>query len=108
MRKANLFTAVLLATAMIAPVLSTGCGASATNRAATSAALDDATISTRVKTALLNAPDISPTKVDVETSQGVVTLSGSVKSKEEEQKAIETARRVNGVRDVKSALQIQP
>lgn len=108
MTKAKLFTAVFLATATIAPVLTTGCGASATNRAATSAALDDATISTRVKTALLNAPGISPTKVDVATAQGVVTLSGSVKSKQEEQTAVDTARRVNGVRDVKSTLQIQP
>jgi hyperosmotically inducible periplasmic protein len=108
MRKPNLFTAVFLVTVTIAPVLTTGCGATATNRAATSAALDDATISTRVKTALLNAPGISPTKVDVATTQGVVTLSGSVKSKDEEQKAIATARGVNGVRDVKSSLQIQP
>jgi osmotically-inducible protein OsmY len=37
-----------------------------------------------------------------------VTLSGRVKSKEEEAKAIEIARTISGVTDVKSSLQIEP
>jgi hyperosmotically inducible periplasmic protein len=71
-------------------------------------AIDDATLSTHVKTALLNEPGVPFTRVDVETSHGVVTLTGAVKSKEEEQKVIAVVRRVKGVRDVKSALQIVP
>jgi len=66
--------------------------------------MDDATISTRVKTVLLNDPQIAATKIDVSTSAGVVTLSGSVKSKPEEARAIELARQITGVRDVKSTL----
>jgi osmotically-inducible protein OsmY len=70
--------------------------------------IDDATISTHVKTALLNEPGVSFTRVDVETVHGVVTLSGAVKSKEEEQKVIAVTRGVKGVKDVKSALRLEP
>ncbi|MBA3888721.1 MAG: BON domain-containing protein, partial [Acidobacteria bacterium] len=47
-------------------------------------------------------------RIDVDTFKGVVTLSGRVKSKEEEQKAIELARQIRGVTDVRSTLQIEP
>lgn len=70
--------------------------------------MDDATITARVKTVLLNDTRIAATKIDVATVAGVVTISGSVKSKAEEARAIELARTVTGVRDVKSALQISP
>jgi hypothetical protein len=39
---------------------------------------------------------------------GVVTLSGVVKSKDEEQKVIAVTRGVKGVKDVTSALHIEP
>jgi osmotically-inducible protein OsmY len=35
-----------------------------------------------------------------------VTISGAVKSKADEQRAIQLARQVNGVKDVKSTLQV--
>jgi hyperosmotically inducible protein len=69
-------------------------------------AMDDATITARVKTVLLNDPQVAATKIDVSTTGGIVTLSGSVKSKADEARAIEVARTVTGVRDVKSMLQI--
>jgi hyperosmotically inducible periplasmic protein len=75
--------------------------------AAVSRTIDDATITTRVKTALLNDTVIDATKIDVDTAGGVVTLSGVVKAKDEEVKAIDITRRVTGVRDVKSALKVQ-
>ena len=67
-------------------------------------AMDDATISARVKTVLLNDPQVAATKIEVSTAGGVVTLSGSVKSKADEARAIQVARTVTGVRDVKSTL----
>ena len=70
--------------------------------------VDDLTITASVKTALLNDPAFTTPRIDVETTQGVVTLSGRVASKEEELKAIQLARSVGGVVDVKSSLQIQP
>jgi len=67
-------------------------------------AMDDATITARVKTVLLNDPQVAATKIEVSTAGGIVTLSGSVKSKADEARAIEVARQVTGVRDVKSTL----
>ena len=43
-------------------------------------AIDDTTITTRVKTAMLNDPTVGGLRVDVDTFKGVVTLSGRVKS----------------------------
>ena len=107
MRKVQYLRAVVVAGVLICPVASVGCGAS------TGAAInnrpnanDDATISTRVKTALLNEPGVNATAINVQSSGGVVTLSGQVKSNDEEQKAVAAARRIPGVRDVKSELKV--
>jgi hyperosmotically inducible periplasmic protein len=70
--------------------------------------VDDAGITAQVKTALLNDPDVGGLRIDVDTSQGLVTLSGIVKSKAEADKAVAIARKVDGVRDVKSTLQVNP
>ena len=61
-----------------------------------------------MKTSLLNDPVVGGLRIDVDTFKGVVTLSGRVKTKEEEAKAIALARQISGVVDVKSTLQIQP
>jgi hyperosmotically inducible protein len=70
------------------------------------AAMDDATITARVKTALLNDTQIAATKIDVTTTNGVVTISGTVRNRADEQRAIELARQQPGVKDVKSTLQL--
>jgi osmotically-inducible protein OsmY len=70
------------------------------------APMDDATITTRVKTVLLNDPQVAATKIDVSTASGIVTLSGTVQSKADETRAIALARQVTGVRDVKSTLAV--
>ena len=69
--------------------------------------IDDATITTRVKTAFINDPAIGGLRIDVDTFKGVVTLSGRVKSKAEEVKAMEIAKTITGVVDVRSTLQIE-
>jgi hyperosmotically inducible protein len=70
--------------------------------------VDDAGITAQVKTALLNDPVVSGLRIDVDTSKGLVTLSGIVKSQAEADKAVAIARKVDGVRDVKSTLQVNP
>jgi osmotically-inducible protein OsmY len=45
-------------------------------------------------------------KIDVETTQGVVTLSGTVKSQADASRAIQLAKQAAGANDVKSTLQI--
>jgi hypothetical protein len=93
---------ILLLVTLLAPLLLTACGKSVGET------IDDATITTRVKTSLLNDPDVGGLRIDVDTFKGVVTLSGRVKSKEEETKAIALARSIRGVTSVKSTLQIEP
>ena len=70
--------------------------------------IDDATITARIKTALLNDPQVGAMKIDVDTTQGVVTLSGIVKSQADASRAIQLAKQAAGTNDVKSALQINP
>jgi hyperosmotically inducible protein len=70
--------------------------------------IDDTTITTRVKTAMLNDPDVGGLRIDVDTFKGAVTLSGRVKSQAEKDQALALARRASGVTEVKDALQIIP
>jgi hyperosmotically inducible protein len=95
-------TALLLVVTLLAPLLLVSCGKSVADT------IDDATVSTRVKTALLNDPVVGGLRIDVDTFKGVVTLSGRVRTREDEARAIELARKVGGVADVKSSLLIQP
>ena len=102
MQSRKRLTVFVLVMTLIAPLLLGACGKSVGDT------IDDATITTRVKTALLNDPDVGVLRIDVDTFKGVVTLSGRVKTKDEEAKAIALARRTSGVTDVKSTLRIQP
>ena len=101
-RKHSAATVLLLAVTLIAPMLLTACGKSVDET------VDDATITTSVKKSLLNDPDVASLRIDVDTFKGVVTLSGAVKTAAERDKAIALARKIGGVTDVKSTLQIQP
>src|SRR5512135_2607042 len=93
--------ALILVSVLLLPIVAAGCGKTVGDT------IDDATITTRVKTALLNEPALVATGIDVATTAGIVTLSGSVKSPDDEQRAVRVAREVPGVKDVKSALKVQ-
>ena len=81
------------------------CGGTSIRTMDAGGAMDDATITARVKTALLNDQQVGATKIDVSTTNGVVTISGTVRNRAEEARAIELARKTPGVKDVKSELQ---
>src|ERR687894_664004 len=68
--------------------------------------IDDTTITTRVKTAMLNDPAVGGLRIDVDTFKGVVTLSGRVKSQAEKDQAVALARKIDGVVEVKDSLQV--
>jgi len=78
------------------------------NRPATEAgeAITDTWITTKVKTDLLATQDVSGTNIKVDTKNGVVTLTGSVKSKAEADKAMSVARAIKGVTKVESKLSV--
>jgi len=68
--------------------------------------ITDAAITSAVKTKFLADSDVSGLKIDVDTSNGVVTLNGTVKSKAEMDKAMAIARDSKGVKRVVSHLKV--
>lgn len=64
--------------------------------------IDDATITMKVKSKLLDDPTVKGLKIDVDTRDGVVYLTGTVPGNEERQQAVELARKTEGVRDVQA------
>jgi hyperosmotically inducible protein len=68
--------------------------------------IDDAAITAHVKSRLLEDPQVKGLKIDVDTREGVVFLTGTVRSEEEGKKAVEIARGTEHVRDVKPNLAI--
>jgi osmotically-inducible protein OsmY len=79
-----------------------------TGCATTGGFFGDAAITARVKTAIFNEPELKVMKVNVATDNKVVHLSGTVKSRAERARVIQVARRVDGVKAVKSDLQLTP
>lgn len=73
----------------------------------TRTAMSDTMITTKVKAEYAADPLVKAMDVHVETQKGVVMLSGFVPSKAEADKAIELARKIEGVQEVKSSLQIK-
>ena len=68
----------------------------------------DAAITTAVKTKLLADSKTPGLKIDVDTKDGVVTLSGSVKTRAEIDKAVADARGTKGVTRVVNDLKVAP
>ena len=73
----------------------------------TGEAVTDAAVTSAVKTKMLADPMVKGLKIDVDTSNGVVTLNGNVSSKAEMDKAIMIARGTNGVSRVVSNLHVK-
>ena len=92
----------LLLALVLAVLVNVGCGKTVGE------AIDDTTITTRVKTAMLNDPAVGGLRIDVDTFKSVVTLSGRVKSQTERDQAVALARSIDGVVEVKDALQVIP
>lgn len=67
---------------------------------------DDTAITAKVKTRLFEARDIKSLDIDVDTFLKVVTLKGTVRSRGQENRVINLAKGVTGVKKVVSKLQI--
>jgi len=79
----------------------TGCAGDASSRS-TGEVIDDSAIHAKVKTALLNDPVVSGTKIGVEVDRGTVVLNGVVNGDVEKRKAEDIARGVDGVKGVEN------
>jgi len=68
---------------------------------------DDVSITTRVKAAIAGEGLLSYLSISVETFKGVVLLSGFVDSEHQRKRAIEVAKSVPGVKEVKALLVVK-
>ncbi len=68
--------------------------------------VDDATITASVKSTLVADRLANVTRIDVDTTNGVVSLNGVVQSAQQKSRAEDLARRVDGVKGINNNLQI--
>ena len=71
-------------------------------------ATGDAALTAAVKTKLLADRSVSGLKIDVDTTNGVVTLTGSVNNATEKSEAVRIARSTDGVKSVRDNLKVAP
>ena len=70
--------------------------------------VDDTTITARVKKRFAEDPEVAATRIQVETLQGTVQLSGFAASETEKMRAAQIARSVPDVRDVRNDVLVRP
>ncbi len=71
-------------------------------------ALNDAEITTKVKSAIYSEPGLKTLRISVDTVNGVVTLTGSVDSQADFDRSRALAESVAGVKEVENHLQVKP
>jgi hypothetical protein len=69
---------------------------------------DNVTTTAKIKNALITDPAVSAAKIDVDTKDDVVTLSGEVESEAKKKKAGEIAASYKGSRRVVNTLKVTP
>jgi osmotically-inducible protein OsmY len=101
--------AMMLATAMsvaAAPMLAQA-GSMAANKSEAAQYVSDSAMTAKVKSALLAEKGLKSTDINVETQNGTVQLSGFVVSSAQIDQAVDVAKHVNGVKDVKNDLRLK-
>jgi hyperosmotically inducible protein len=93
------------ATLLLAVLVIFGCQAMTGRTAGRN--VDDAAITASVKSSLVADKASNLTRVDVDTTNGVVSLNGVVESPEQKSRAAQLASRVDGVKNVVNNLQVQ-
>ena len=68
--------------------------------------VDDAAVTASVNAALVSDKPSQFTRIDVDTTNGVVALNGTVETPEQRARAEQLAARVNGVKKVINNLQV--
>jgi hyperosmotically inducible periplasmic protein len=90
---------LVIPTLMAVVVFLAGCSAQA---------IDDSTLTAKVKGKLATDSETSATKISVETKDGVVTLTGTVPTSTEKTKAEQIARNTDGVKRVANDIKVDP
>ena len=81
-------------------------GCASHQKSVTPETIDDAAISARIRANLAGDTTLHLFQINVDTRQGVVTLSGAVPTEERKKRASEIAAQVVGVRGVENLLEI--
>jgi hyperosmotically inducible protein len=97
----------LTVSSMILTTLLMVSGCSSTTGQTAGQYVDDTAITTSVKAKLTAEKAANFTRIDVDTTNQVVTLNGIVESADQKARAEQLARQVGGVKSVKNNLQIQ-
>ena len=105
MKTRQFFPVMMLAVAASVLTLA-GCGSTST-QSSTGQYLDDTAITTKVKAAIFNEPTLKSMEINVETFKGRVQLSGFVSTQANASAAVNVARGVTGVRDVKDDMRLK-
>ena len=90
-----------------APAPTAGAGELPTEGGAGDVVVTDAGITSEVKAKLLADPDVAGLRIDVDTRDRVVTLTGTVATQAEKSEALQLARQVKGVADVTDKLTVK-
>jgi osmotically-inducible protein OsmY len=69
--------------------------------------IDDGVVTAKVKAALIEDPMTKAHQINVETFKGTVQLSGFVETDEARSRALQLARDVDGVKNVRDALEVR-
>jgi len=91
----------------IAAAFMLGACASTPTQESTGEHIDDAAITAKVNSALIEDPQVKARQVDVETARGVVQLNGFVDTAAAKDRATSVARSVTGVQQVHNNLVVQ-
>ncbi len=103
MKHSKIFSAFIL---ILLTTFFIGCASTAKHEG-TGEYVDDSVITTKVKTAILEEPNLKSAEINVETFKGIVQLSGFVKSSGDINKAIEITRRIKGVKSVTNSMRLK-
>jgi osmotically-inducible protein OsmY len=98
--------AALIVAAMMSTGLIAGCASTSTTQS-TGQAIDDGVVTAKVKTKLIEDPLTKAHQISVETFKGSVQLSGFVDSTQARNRALQLAKQVEGVKEVKDAMEVR-
>ena len=103
----NIRTTLAATISAVVLLTATGCAVSR-GQETVGAYVDDAGITTLVKTRMIENKQVDATSIKVETLNGTVMLSGFAKNSTEKMTAENIARGVNGVKMVKNEIAVRP
>lgn len=93
--------------AVLALFIGSGCAVTR-GQESVGAYVDDATITTQIKSRFVENTAVDASSIRVETLNGTVMLSGFAKNATEKATAETIARKVNGVKSVRNEIAVRP